>query len=155
MKKYAVIRVDTGECLQIQRLTMIDDSVLNSTTDGLLYKEVTNNQDLLDTSEMEFRDLHYWKDDEWKTRESRPSPYHFWQDYTWVQNLEPLFITVRQNRDARLMASDWTQVADVQLSDEAKAAWLEYRQQLRDLPETYKDATVWDDIKWPTKPMFN
>ncbi len=155
MKKYAVIRLDTGECVQIQRLTMIDDSVINNETDGLIYKDITTNEYLLENGEMEFRNRQYWKDNKWTTREPRPTPYHFWRDYEWVQDLTVLFRSIREHRDARLFGSDWTQAADVPFSDETKELWLHYRQQLRELPETYKDATTWEEVQWPPKPMTN
>lgn len=42
---------------------------------------------------------------------------------------------VRAERNALLTASDWTQVADAPLSDEQKAAWAVYRQELRDVTD--------------------
>jgi vancomycin resistance protein YoaR len=42
-------------------------------------------------------------------------------------------------RNKRLSECDWTQVADVQLSDTQKTEWTLYRQQLRDLPENITD----------------
>ena len=59
-------------------------------------------------------------------------------------------------RNQRLSDCDWTQVADVQLSDAQKAEWTLYRQQLRDLPENIADPKplVLDPnhSSWPTKP---
>ena len=155
MKKYAVIRLDTGECVQIQRLVMIDDSVINNETDGLIYKDITTNEYLLENDENDFRDRQYWKDNKWNTRETRPTPYHFWKDYEWVQDLTILFRSIREHRDARLFGSDWTQTADVAITPEVKELWLDYRRQLRELPETYKNATTWEEVQWPPKPMTN
>ena len=42
-------------------------------------------------------------------------------------------------RDELLMQSDWTQLADVSLTEEQKIAWAIYRQELRDLPENTTD----------------
>ena len=53
--------------------------------------------------------------------------------------------TFRGERNARLEASDWTQIADNQLSDTKKAEWTAYRQALRDLPANTAD---------PKKPTF-
>ncbi|MFO6448910.1 phage tail assembly chaperone [Erythrobacter sp. NE805] len=50
----------------------------------------------------------------------------------------------RQRRDQRLAASDWTQLPDAPLSEEAKAAWAAYRQALRDLDM--------DGSDWPEPP---
>ena len=57
---------------------------------------------------------------------------------------------LRVTRNAKLSASDWTQLADV--SSENKDKWKEYRQALRDLPEQYQEATSFEDIIWPTQP---
>ena len=56
---------------------------------------------------------------------------------------------VRANRNALLAQSDWTQLSDAPLTTEQKAAWAEYRQALRDLPETY---TTPDEVVYPTLP---
>jgi hypothetical protein len=49
---------------------------------------------------------------------------------------------LRGRRDELLAKSDWTQGSDSPLSDEQKAEWRKYRQELRDLPEKY-DHPVW------------
>lgn len=59
---------------------------------------------------------------------------------------------IRARRNERLIKSDWTQFPDSPLSESKKAEWSVYRQALRDIPQTYSDATSLDDIIWPTKP---
>ena len=49
------------------------------------------------------------------------------------QNEENL-VAFRENRNAKLTASDWTQVSDSPLSDSKKTEWQTYRQILRDMP---------------------
>ena len=56
---------------------------------------------------------------------------------------------LRAERDTLLVSSDWTQSPDSPLDDEAKASWITYRQQLRDLPATVSDPA---DPTWPTPP---
>ena len=56
---------------------------------------------------------------------------------------------LRSKRATLLNKSDWTQVPDSPLSDEQKAAWATYRQQLRDLPSNTTDVF---NIVWPTQP---
>lgn len=56
---------------------------------------------------------------------------------------------VRQERDRRLAECDWTQVADVPLTEEEKNEWRTYRQILRDLPSTIVDVSF---VNWPLKP---
>lgn len=53
---------------------------------------------------------------------------------------------VRSERNAKLTASDWTQVADAPVD---KAAWATYRQALRDV--TAQEGFPWT-ITWPTQP---
>jgi hypothetical protein len=55
----------------------------------------------------------------------------------------------RMMRNMRLMQSDWTQLSDVSLSAEKKAAWNAYRQALRDV--TAQAGFPWT-IDWPTQP---
>lgn len=49
---------------------------------------------------------------------------------------EKLFKRIRKWRDAELVKSDWTQVADAPVD---QAAWATYRQTLRDLPASNDD----------------
>ena len=56
---------------------------------------------------------------------------------------------VRAERDSLLAASDWTQVADAPLTASEKQAWADYRQTLRDVPQTQDDP---DSIVWPETP---
>ena len=60
-----------------------------------------------------------------------------------------LLTQLRAKRDRLLSDSDFTQVADVPLSPAEKQAWADYRQSLRDLPETITDPA---DIAWPEPP---
>lgn len=54
--------------------------------------------------------------------------------------------SVREDRNRRLTASDWTQVADAPVD---KAAWAAYRQGLRDVPS--QAGFPWD-VTWPVEP---
>ena len=56
---------------------------------------------------------------------------------------------LRSQRNARLAATDWTQLADAHLSQEKKDAWAAYRQELRDLPDEVTDPT---QVTWPAPP---
>ena len=53
---------------------------------------------------------------------------------------------IRTDRNKRLVASDWTQVADAPID---KAAWATYRQALRDIPS--QAGFPWD-VQWPVEP---
>jgi hypothetical protein len=56
---------------------------------------------------------------------------------------------VRTERDRLLVESDWTQMPDSPLNGEQKNAWADYRQTLRDIPQTQDDP---DSIVWPETP---
>lgn len=60
-------------------------------------------------------------------------------------------VLLRQRRTGLLQASDWTQVPDAPLSDEAREAWRLYRQELRNLPTSQPDATL-ETVEWPSPP---
>ena len=55
---------------------------------------------------------------------------------------------VKKKRNYLLKSTDWT-VTPGSTVDQAQ--WSAYRQNLRDLPQTYKDKTP-DDVVWPTQP---
>lgn len=55
----------------------------------------------------------------------------------------------RQERTQKLAVCDWTQLADADLSTELRAAWLTYRQALRDVTEQPNFPKV---INWPKYP---
>lgn len=56
---------------------------------------------------------------------------------------------LRAERNARIAASDWTQLPDAPLTSEAKAAWAAYRQQLRDITGQTGFPV---DVVWPESP---
>ena len=92
---------------------------------------------------------------EWLTKNERPSNYHSWSDGQWSVNaddetrrLEDLAAAVRQRRDALIAQSDWTQLEDSPLKDDA--AWLSYRQALRDI--TLQPGFP-ENLDWPEQPQ--
>lgn len=58
--------------------------------------------------------------------------------------------TIRNERNMRLSYTDWTQLPDSPLTAEQKAAYAEYRQALRDVPE---QAGFPESIEWPEEPQ--
>ena len=60
-------------------------------------------------------------------------------EYTWDE--------IRAIRDVHLEETDWRAVKDRTMSQ----AWKDYRQALRDLPQTYESANDAAD-NWPTPP---
>ena len=57
----------------------------------------------------------------------------------------------REKRNKLLADSDWTQMNDSPLANEAKTAWATYRQELRDLSDLAAWPNLGDD-DWPVAP---
>ena len=68
---------------------------------------------------------------------------------TDAEKVEETLDRLRRKRKVRLDQSDWTQVSDSSLSPKQKTDWATYRQELRDITDTY---TSLEDVVWPTKP---
>lgn len=71
-----------------------------------------------------------------------------WNGSAWAFDSAKALVKIRAQRNGKLMASDFTQLPDVLLTVEQKAAWATYRQELRDFPETCNPASP----VWPTEP---
>ena len=56
---------------------------------------------------------------------------------------------VRSQRNTMLSASDWTRLDDAALAGHTAEEWATYRQELRDLPETYSRVS---EVVWPEDP---
>ena len=57
---------------------------------------------------------------------------------------------LRDNRNAKLSACDWTQLPDApEWVTASKNDWLEYRRALRDITDVYKNL---QEVVWPTEP---
>lgn len=57
--------------------------------------------------------------------------------------------TIRADRGILLARCDWTQVADADLTDEDRASWTAYRQQLRNVTDDFPDPA---SVIWPDPP---
>lgn len=64
----------------------------------------------------------------------------------WVRNEDVAWTRLRAERDARLLACDWTQLGDV--PDATREAWQPYRQALRDMTDTADPFAP----EWPSPP---
>lgn len=60
----------------------------------------------------------------------------------------PTWDDIRAERDRRMLVCDWTQLPDAVLTFTEKGAWADYRQALRDVPQTYPtpDAVIWPEV---------
>lgn len=89
---------------------------------------------------------------QWATKPERPGSYYFFQDKQWHLDTEQLAVALRQERDTKLSATDWTQMPDNPLTTEKQAEWASYRQALRDVPQNNAAITHINEVVWPTPP---
>jgi hypothetical protein len=59
---------------------------------------------------------------------------------------------LRSKRNALIASSDWTVLSDSPLSETEKTAWLEYRQDLRDITEGLNTEAKVKAVVFPDKP---
>ena len=59
---------------------------------------------------------------------------------------------LRQRRNSLLSSTDWTVLSDSPLSETEKTAWLEYRQDLRDITEGLDTEAKVKAVVFPDKP---
>ena len=62
-------------------------------------------------------------------------------------------LNTKNIRNNLLKHTDYTQFNDSPLSDEEKAAWATYRQELRDLMSNLDDLDHVDEVTWPIEPQ--
>ena len=89
----------------------------------------------------------------WHQRARMPREYYDWvAPGMWEFNSDKFLVALRRQRDSRLYACDWTQLADAPLSAAEQAAWASYRQALRDITNDLTNVTHMDHIQWPISP---
>ena len=92
---------------------------------------------------------------EWYDTSEQPTEEQLRSELSTLENAEPMR-RLRIRRDALLKETDWSQGKDVPVG--IQSSYVNYRQQLRDLPSTAKP--VLDDstavgitsVTWPDKP---
>ena len=81
-----------------------------------------------------------------------PRGHLWWDDYeAWLAagNAPQRAPDARGKRDGLIASCDWTQIPDAPLTAAQRAAWVTYRQALRDVPA---QAGFPDTIDWPITP---
>ena len=124
-KSYAIYEVVTGKIKQVI-MTPFEKEVDAILLEGQSYKEI----DAALVTDMDRQRFNGEGDIEFFTPSVDPE----------LAQLE--FIN---SRNKKLLASDWTQLPDAPVD---KEAWAEYRQKLRNLPETADPL----NIVWPVRP---
>lgn len=82
----------------------------------------------------------------------KPEGYYKWDyaTHSWILDYDAAAADVTAKRDKLLLDSDWTQLPDVPLTEEQKAAWASYRQELRDIPQ---QSGYPFNVIYPTQPQ--
>ena len=146
MFQYALV-ADNGEVQHVMSMGADDDYV-----DGQIYNGLTAVQVAYDVDAENLIATQYYVDGSWLTREPRANQWQEWVDGDWVFNARIFADTLRFMRNSKLLETDWTQIADNQLSGAKKAEWVTYRQALRDVPANNSSVNDLNDIIWPNKP---
>ena len=75
------------------------------------------------------------------------------EEITWNNGaFDRAIAGLRQKRNSLIASSDWTVLSDSPLSAELKTAWLEYRQDLRDITEGVNTEAKVKAVVFPVKP---
>ena len=88
-------------------------------------------------------------DGDWYQRDPRPNRFAEWDGSQWVWDDADLLNELRNARNARLTACDWTRMDDNGLTDAKRDEWATYRQALRDITKDYDSL---DSVIWPESP---
>lgn len=84
----------------------------------------------------------------WLSNTPKPTKEELENAWNEIKNIvawEP----IKAERDQRLKDSDWVIIKYSELRSEIPQDWKEYRQALRDIPQTFQSP---DEVIWPTKP---
>jgi hypothetical protein len=144
MNKYIYYKNTTGEIASVVQYEYQIDPV---NVEGQSYIEVPAEtlNNVVET--------HYVADGVLVEKAPRPtdSSFYVWSPNTWAFDADAFLAVVRRDRNKRLSATDWTQVADAPLTEEQVSAYRTYRQALRDITDNL-DGTerLLTDISWPT-----
>ena len=72
--------------------------------------------------------------------------------FTEQEILDAKWQTIRTHRNFLLRQTDWTQLNNVIISNEEKLLWIEFRQNLRDIPQLFSSP---DEVSMPAYPADN
>ena len=90
----------------------------------------------------------------WNDERTKPTEEEIQAKIAELQAAEPLRL-LRLERDARIAKTDWRATVDYPGTDQA--AWLTYRQALRDLPATAEpeldENGMLTNVTWPEEPV--
>lgn len=136
MKNYLIYEEDPGPFIK---------KVSSSNEDQLLLNVAKSEKWI----ESDYSPKHYFiksgKPKKYPQKPDYPSNFNYELE-SWIAEEDSCWANLRRERDSFLSECDWTQMPDAPVD---KAAWAEYRQKLRDLPQNTTDPT---NVDWPEKP---
>lgn len=111
------------------------------------------------------KDFHYFITNYWydltdkefvKVESAQPNQYAVYSPTTktWSWDAALVLTDIRMRRNELLGVSDWTQLSDINLTAEQKAAAVDYRRALRDITIGIGNPVDTDAVDWPTPPDF-
>ena len=107
----------------------------------------------LPVSRDEFVRTRYWNGTAWTTRTDRPNKVATWNGTAWTWSSSDFLDLVRNERQFKLLESDWAVLPDSPLSDSEITAVKTYRTALRNFTTTTMPTSgLMSDLTWPTKP---
>ena len=147
---------DTGN---IEYIMSVNDT--STYSEGGFYNNLLTLPVEHDSDHVKLMDESYFDVDDgaFKTRLKQPTRYYKWSsNKRWDLDTTQLMAEFREERNHKLGICDWTQGPDSPLSDDKKAEWATYRQELRDITKTVTPVFITRGIideskfSWPTKP---
>ena len=144
--QYALIAAN-GEVHHVVSPRSDADYVEGNVYHGLTAVQVASNADVTDLMQTK-----YYVDGAWQVRAARTCSWQDWSGTDWTFNAERFWTHIRLERDMKLMASDWTQLADVTFNAGVRQAWTAYRTALRNIPADNVGVVDVENINWPQQP---
>ncbi|SVB49513.1 uncharacterized protein METZ01_LOCUS202367 [marine metagenome] len=148
---WAMCEPETGQIQYIMSVNNNSDFSHASKYKGFITIQIESGVDQIKAIEESYWD---YEDAMFKSRIKKPTKFYVWgASKQWVLDNAALMAELRTTRNSKLTSCDWTQVADSALTDEKKAEWVTYRQNLRDVTKDIsEELSSLENFAWPTEP---
>ena len=151
VKYVAEIEESTGKILNVQfpNVTLAPEGV----QDGIRTLHIT--EDLMTDNFMGIGwnpMLYFWNGSSFEFVGNPPNKHAIYDGAQWQWDAEAFMEDIKALRNRKLFQCDWTQVVDAPITDEEKAEWRLYRQELRDFPSTLDNPSSLEELQWPVPP---
>ena len=107
----------------------------------------------LEMSRDQFVRTRYWNGSAWAARSESPNSAATWDGTAWIWDADDFLDLVRNQRNSKLMESDWAVLPDSPLTEAELTNVKAYRTALRNFTTTtMPESGRLEDLVWPTKP---